>query len=778
MADSANKLPLTGVAIPEVDMETVIISAEFPDCITYFDDYNKASRVAESISQHDVAKLYQSLAIICSFSPKYEDLAEPYGPFAIMFGKRAIIPDDLTEEDLVTVDKLFLKANDPALRARLGDILWVCKKDHKAAKQIVFEYIEASKRLLTINAWTRSTDLFLRALQIAIHLGRKNEEWKSAEANLLTALANPLAQSEQFYACHLLRIALQMQLGEPAKLAQIAQEQAQKAERENDFRRSREYTLLAAGFYRLCKKEPEEQSARIAAGETYIQQAEECLLRTPPSFLAASHFMAEGIEALRQAKAAPDRVRELRDRLADFQKRSLGEMKPYRMGMDLNEPAQMAIKYVSQGSFQEALRRLAFGPSLVSVKELRVLVLEQAKNYPMFHMFGQSTLDAAGRVVENTPGIIDLSGPTGEKALEAHMFRHAVQFFWNIRATGFIEPARIKIWQDHRPTLRDLFFLVRDNPFIPPGHEPIFARGLFYGIAGDMLIASHLLAPQIENSLRFVLEQNGVDVSNLESDLTQPVKTLGPLLTMPEMEKIFGPDICFELRGLLIEKTGCSFRHQIAHGFATEGDTYNIAAFNVWWLALRLCFIPLDFLEKRGRLAATGESADKTFFYFAYGSNMLSSRIRARAPSAKAVSIGVVNGFNLTFHKVSKDGSGKCDMEVSKNANDSVYGVIFEIEVADEAELDRYEGPGYTKKTVHVSTATGLKNASVYIAIKTDPKLVPFHWYKDFVVAGAREHSLPAHYIQKILETNAQDDPEVERRVENEQILKAFYSPQ
>jgi len=233
-------------------MEAVIISADIPDCITYFDDYNKAARDAESASQHDVAKLYQSLAVICSFSPKYEDFAEPYGPFVIMFGRPAVIPDDLTDDDITTVEKLFSKAKDPALRARLGDILWVLKKDHKAARQIVSDYIEASKRLLTENAWTRSTDLFLRSLQIAIHLGRKNAELKSAEANLLAALANPLSQSEQFYACYLLRIAIQMQLGDPATLAEISQEQARKAECEKDFRRIREYTLLSAGFYKLC----------------------------------------------------------------------------------------------------------------------------------------------------------------------------------------------------------------------------------------------------------------------------------------------------------------------------------------------------------------------------------------------------------------------------------------------------------------------------------------------------------------------------------------------
>jgi hypothetical protein len=182
--------------------------------------------------------------------------------------------------------------------------------------------------------------------------------------------------------------------------------------------------------------------------------------------------------------------------------------------------------------------------------------------------------------------------------VEAAMFQHATRFQWSLRASLFIEPARLKIWLDHHPSPSDLAFLVRHNPFVPPGHEAIFMRGLFYGLAGDMLLAAHLLTPQIENSLRYVLEQRGVDVTNLESDLTQPVKVLGPLFGLPEIKTIFGDELCFELRGLLIEKTGHSFRNHIAHGFVTEGECYSDAALNVWWLCMRLCYTPVIDLER------------------------------------------------------------------------------------------------------------------------------------------------------------------------------------
>ena len=597
--EAANTLPSTGSQIPDVDIEGPIHSAESPSCDYYQTDYYSAATSAEKESNGDIANLYRSLGIVCSFFPNYQDVAEPYRPFAIMNGKRSAIPDDLSEPDLETIALLLAKAKDPALRARLGDVLWVRKRNHKAAQQAVSDYIAASSRLLTPDKWVCSVELFHRALQLAERLGRKKETWTLAEKGLLDALSNPLAQTEQFYACHLLGIAFAIGVGDPVALAKQAEQQAERAAAEKDARRAREYRLLQANFLKLARQPDAEGAARLIAAETYIEEAEACLLRSEPSYLAASHFLAQGVEALRQAKATPERVKELKTRLSDYQQKSLSEMKTFGTQIDLTKPAEEAMAFVTSTDLREALKRLALGPSFVDLKKLREEVLKQAKEFPLTHIFGQSTVDSSGRVVEKIDSFLDASGPQAEAALEAAMFQHAARFQWSLRATAFIEPARLKIWSDHHPRPSDLAFLVRHNPFVPPGHEAIFMRGLFYGLAGDMLLASHLLTPQIENSLRYVLEQRGVDVTNLESDLTQPVKVLGPLFGLPEMKTIFGEDLCFELRGLLIEKTGYSFRNRIAHGFVGEGECYGDAAVNVWWLAMRLCYTPLAILEQR-----------------------------------------------------------------------------------------------------------------------------------------------------------------------------------
>jgi hypothetical protein len=225
-------------------------------------------------------------------------------------------------------------------------------------------------------------------------------------------------------------------------------------------------------------------------------------------------------------------------------------------------------------------------------------VLKEASEYVWQNIVATSLIDESGRTTKHLGTAWDYKADQ-EKVIEDRMFRHASDIDWHVRAATFIEPARRQIWTQHLPSEEDFDFLVTDNPFVPPGHEGIFRRGIYHGLQGDLLLSSHLLAPQVENSIRYILEQRGIDVSNLLSDLTQPVKLLGPLLDLPETKRIFGASLWFEFRGILIEKTGYSFRNRVAHGFVGEAECYGSESLNLWWLVLRLCYMPLVLAEDR-----------------------------------------------------------------------------------------------------------------------------------------------------------------------------------
>ncbi len=251
--------------------------------------------------------------------------------------------------------------------------------------------------------------------------------------------------------------------------------------------------------------------------------------------------------------------------------------------------AAKAMEFVRRPNLEEAIKQLTLGFSLIDIKKLREEVMEAAKIAPMTHLIGSDIVNQHGQVQQSTGALLGATGENAEGQLESRMFQLAGRSHWIVRANGFIVPGRIQVWRDHPVSIPDFEFLVRDNPFVPPGHEGIFMRGLFYGLAGDTMLAAHLLVPQVENSIRYMLHCNGVDVSNLNSDMTQPVKLLGPLMDMPETKQLLGDDLHFEIRGLFIEKTGYSFRNNLSHGFITERESYSEAAINCWWLILRMC---------------------------------------------------------------------------------------------------------------------------------------------------------------------------------------------
>ena len=159
---------------------------------------------------------------------------------------------------------------------------------------------------------------------------------------------------------------------------------------------------------------------------------------------------------------------------------------------------------------------------------------------------------------------------------------------------------------------------------------------------------------------------------------------------------------------------------------------------------------------------------------FSYGSNMCSGRFRAYDVKPQGPGrASVLKDYRLFFNKKSeKDGSGKANVE--PHVGGEVWGVLYEIRDADVETLDRGEGKGYIRRSLTVGTNDGSAVESwVYVARNPgqDPALRPYTWYKRFLVEGAREHGLPAHYIEALEAIEATDDPDHHRDREKRTLV-------
>jgi len=152
--------------------------------------------------------------------------------------------------------------------------------------------------------------------------------------------------------------------------------------------------------------------------------------------------------------------------------------------------------------------------------------------------------------------------------------------------------------------------------------------------------------------------------------------------------------------------------------------------------------------------------------YFSYGSNMSSRRLRDRVPSADFMIVATLHGHELRCHKVSRDGSGKCDAYETGDSNHCVIGVVFDINASEKQLLDLKEGlgSGYEEKIVSLVAADGsVIEATTYYATSIDSLLKPYYWYKHHVLIGAAEHGLPQDYIEVFAQVESVADPESER---------------
>ena len=153
-------------------------------------------------------------------------------------------------------------------------------------------------------------------------------------------------------------------------------------------------------------------------------------------------------------------------------------------------------------------------------------------------------------------------------------------------------------------------------------------------------------------------------------------------------------------------------------------------------------------------------------YYFAYGSNMSVSRLRARVPSARPHGVSHLERHRLSFHKIGHDGSAKCDAFFTDDADDLVMGVLYTIDSAEKDYLDQVEGlgNGYEIKEVALLHPEGHQVlAFTYYATHIDPALDPFHWYREHVLRGAQEFALPEHYIEVIRQVSCMVDDDHER---------------
>ena len=152
--------------------------------------------------------------------------------------------------------------------------------------------------------------------------------------------------------------------------------------------------------------------------------------------------------------------------------------------------------------------------------------------------------------------------------------------------------------------------------------------------------------------------------------------------------------------------------------------------------------------------------------YFAFGSNMLPSRLQRRCPTAMVKTRAIAHGYRVAFDKLSEDTSGKANLVGCDNSGPAL-GIVYELSPDDVDELDAFEGPGYRRQDGFVVTCfdTGEElSTCTYVAIDRAPELRPYDWYLALVLAGLACHDIDPSYVKALGMTRFDTDAQTSRQ--------------
>lgn len=583
--------------------------------------FSKAAREAMDAGDLSRGKVLWLLADACSMMLVPNSPNEPFKPIAVFHDRRSVIPDDLSDADFVFFNDILDGVDDSWLRARLADLLWLKLRPRK--REHALAAIDAYRSIpLDQETWLRGgQQCWERAMSLGRMLGKgSGERWREIEERILAAL-DEARPDEGYFALWLAEFLMSHRLGRERcpDVASKLETMGRDFETAGDLQRARDYFRVSTEFYKSAGSGAKAAELTAAHAEAWFKEAIAQASGNPPSHMVAATFFENAIQVYRtiprkerHAWRVDERIAELQRHLNEAGEKSLDELGVMSTpGVDIGELVDNARKSVSGKAATDALYAFVNLHHGVDVKEMRERALERLRQFPLQGLFSATILSQDGRVIAKRPGLSLGGEPTDddEVVIRSEMIRD-YGILVGLIVQGDVWPALEVLLLEHRLREGDFVGLAHQSPIVPQGRESLFAKALFAGYERDFVTALHLLVPQIEHMVRVHLKQAGARTTTLGLDGVEHENGLSTLMDLPEAVKVFGENLCFELRSLYCDPFGPNLRNELAHGLLDENACQSIYAIYAWWLALKLVFNTFWNAGRSTDNSATGEGDD------------------------------------------------------------------------------------------------------------------------------------------------------------------------
>ena len=559
---------------------------------------DKSAKEKSEAGLEEQGRILNLLSRSASMMLAPSSLNEPFKPFFQDFhaGRRSALPDDFTQEELAFFEEILHDINEPWLRARIADLLWLLRKpkNPEHAKAAIDSYVFQP---IDDETWHRDVnDCWERAARLCMQI-RDFDRLNAIKSQLFSAFCSEYPRSKfmTLWIADLLDI-LKIDGDFREDIAASLHRKANELLGDGDFHSARSYFELASKKYNQCDDENGWLESLIAIAECFELEADS---RSSGSNMVANSFYENAIQAYRRvptkhrgAYGVEEKIASIRDKVATSGKASLDEMGIVQTpGIDISGMSKQSVEHVSgKRSSEEALlyfTGLFAGPKY---RELSGSAKEIMQKSVFGSLFGSSHMSSDGRVIAKTPPM-NLGAGEDDPANQAALHRQIQQQFSieiQLVVKGQILPALRQLLMEHRFTKELMVAACHHSPIVPKNREELLGYALWLGFEHEFGAAIHLLCPQTENIVRSQLKEAGAHTSNIDREGIENENGLSTLMEMQETIDLFGEDLTFEIKSVFTDALGFNLRNEVAHGLVDDNTSSSIQTIYAWWMVLRL----------------------------------------------------------------------------------------------------------------------------------------------------------------------------------------------
>jgi hypothetical protein len=268
--------------------------------------------------------VFQFLGSVASLVLREDEEGEvPFVPYVVMHDRRSMALEDLGSSELDLLAGILPSTQNLALRARFADILWVTRKDYKSAKIAAEAYLQNFKTLDVPKDWVCDIESLRRGFELARILGKKNEPFPSYITYVEGVIASRIAVEKEALSARLMEVLLEHESGDNDQNAKFAEQIANNVEKVGNYFLAEQYFDLARKFHLAAKNVEGALDSQLKKGESLVRKARAVINNPSQGYSTGSHFLAMGIECLRQAQASSTTIEALHKELREWQQHAL-----------------------------------------------------------------------------------------------------------------------------------------------------------------------------------------------------------------------------------------------------------------------------------------------------------------------------------------------------------------------------------------------------------------------------------------------------------------------